>query len=158
MGQRIAIEHVTSFELALGRLAMRGVVAVLTAGQNINHVGWMRVHLLFNPRRQFGFENAHPIVLEFYFYRLGIYDRRILRRDGGCPDDEGKGRDNGRNNESHGYEKAFLESQLQAVNDNSPALQRWACAECQRAESRQGRKIASDLRPLDQTTRLPYNR
>src|SRR5438067_4281115 len=125
MGQRLAIEHFAGFQLTFRGLAIRGVVAVLTAGQNINHIGRMRVDLLFGAGRKFRFENAHPIVLELNLYRLGIDDRRILRRDGGGPDDEGKRRDNCRNNESHGYEKGFLARQLQAVIDNIPALQRW---------------------------------
>lgn len=51
MGQRIAIEDLAGFQLTLGGLAIRCVVAVFPAGQNINHVGWMRVHLLFNSGR-----------------------------------------------------------------------------------------------------------
>jgi hypothetical protein len=39
-----------------------------------------------------------------------------LRRNGGLPDDGGKRRDNCRNDESHDYEKGFLDSELQAVS------------------------------------------
>ena len=51
MGQGLAIEDLAGFQLTLGGLAIRGVVADLPAGQNINHVGRMRVHLLFDAGR-----------------------------------------------------------------------------------------------------------
>ena len=44
MGQRLAIEDLAGLQFSFGDLAVRGIVAHVPAGQNINHVGWMRVH------------------------------------------------------------------------------------------------------------------
>lgn len=121
MGQRITIENLAGFQIGVGGLAVRGVVADLPAGLNINHVGRMRVDLLFRARWQLRFENAYPLVLELHSYRLGIYDRWILRRNGGCPDDGGKRRDNCRNDESHTREETFLDSELQVVSHRASA-------------------------------------
>ena len=111
--QRIAIEHVAGFELALGGLAVGRVVAVPTALQNINHVRRMRMHLLFDAGRQVRLEHADTIVFEFNFYGLGINDSRILRGCRNQPNAEAECHNDCGGEESHAYEKDFLASELQ---------------------------------------------
>ena len=122
MGQRLAVEDVAALQFSLGRLPIRGIVPDLPAGHHIDHVGRMGVDLFLHAGRQFRFEDAHPFVLELHLYRLGVYHRRILRPDRACQNDESNYRYNWRNDESHTYEQAFLEGELQAVNDNGPAF------------------------------------
>src|SRR5205807_9432297 len=94
----------------------------------MNHIGRMRVHLLFNSGRQFRFEHPDPLVFEFQFYRLGLHHRWILRPDRACRDDKTNRRYSCRNDESHGYEKALLSRQLQARRKiaRELTLKRWA--------------------------------
>src|SRR5262249_39641291 len=79
MSQRVAIDNVARLERALGDLAICCVVAIPTSRQNINDVGWVRVHLLLGTGWQDSFEDADTIVFKSDAYRLGIDDRRILR-------------------------------------------------------------------------------
>ena len=78
MGQRVAIDNVARLERALRDLAICRVVAIPTSRQNINDVGWVRVHLLLGTGWQDSFEDADTIVFEPDAYRLGIDNGRIL--------------------------------------------------------------------------------
>ena len=86
MSQRVAIDNVARLERALRDLAICCVIAIPTSRQNINDVGWVRVHLLLGTGWQDSFEDADTIVFEPDAYRLGINDGRILRVCRGRPD------------------------------------------------------------------------
>jgi hypothetical protein len=70
MSQRVAIDNVTRLERALRDLAVCCVIAIPASRQNINDVGWVRVHLLLGPGWQDRFEDADTIVFEPDVYRL----------------------------------------------------------------------------------------
>src|ERR1700730_8516175 len=79
VSQRIAIKNVARLQFAFRGFAIRRVIAIPAAFQNVNHVGRMRMDLLLHAGRQRRFENANTIVLELHLDGFGINDCWILR-------------------------------------------------------------------------------